>query len=229
MHLISSTSSPQLDPTAPRASCVASSIGAISPAVPSEPSGATSKPEGEQEAGGPSKVSSRRLRAVAVAAASVVWPASEVRSRPPRGAAAQAAAAQSAELDAAQLLSTFPQLSGALLSGEHGGGGGGEGPEGATASSAADVAPAGIGASSHTPSHAHLGTVLAAGTPSKCKARAEQPTACRVPPSQWFAANVDWRPTLPGLPPVVSSGLPAPMQGEGASPESPSRASRLKV
>ena len=34
---------------------------------------------------------------------------SEVRSRPPRGAAAQAAAAQSLELDAAQIISSFPQ------------------------------------------------------------------------------------------------------------------------
>lgn len=51
--------------------------------------------------------------AAMVPAGPVARPATEIRSRPPRGAAAEAAAAQSAELDAAQILSTFPSLAGA--------------------------------------------------------------------------------------------------------------------
>ena len=48
--------------------------------------------------------------AAAAAAASASRPATEVRSRPPRGAAAMAAAVQSAEVDVAQILSAFPGL-----------------------------------------------------------------------------------------------------------------------
>ena len=44
----------------------------------------------------------------AAATAAASRPAPEVRSRPPRGAAAQAAAAQSLEVDAAAILSFLP-------------------------------------------------------------------------------------------------------------------------
>ena len=49
-----------------------------------------------------------QMAEAAAAATASSRPAPEVRSRPPRGAAAQAAAAQSLELDAAQIISNFP-------------------------------------------------------------------------------------------------------------------------
>ena len=172
------------------------------------------------------QVSSRRLRAAAVAAASVVWPAlrcdlarlAAPRRRRPRRSRPSSAASSSPPSATLRSLLAANMAAAAAVRGQRG-------PQRAVRPTWHPQASA----PHRTPLHMHTSPVLAAGTPSKCKARAEQPTACRVPPSQWFAANVDWRPTLPGLPPVVSSGLPAPMQGEGASPESPSRASRLKV
>ena len=55
--------------------------------------------------------------AAATAASAASRPAPEVRSRPPRGAAAQAAAAASLELDAAQIISTFPSLRSSAFAG----------------------------------------------------------------------------------------------------------------
>ena len=61
------------------------------------------------------KLSEAAAAELSAAAATGARPATEVRSRPPRGAAAQAAAVQSAELDAAQIISTFPSLAGAAV------------------------------------------------------------------------------------------------------------------
>ena len=98
--LSGSASPPVIVPsTARRYDASPPSESAVPDAVPGVSSGATPTAELPASAGAHHGASTR--------------PVTEIRSRPPRGAAAQVAAVQSAELDAAQILSTFPSLAGA--------------------------------------------------------------------------------------------------------------------
>ena len=81
--------------------------------VPQSPSAASQG--SEQEAYRATAAARARMEEAAAAATAPSLPAPEVRSRPPRGAAAQAAAAQSLELDAAQILSSFPGLRASVM------------------------------------------------------------------------------------------------------------------